>query len=104
MPLYDYVCYLCGKEAEEFVKLGEPGPSCCGVDMVKALSAPAVQPDNTGYRSQVTGEWIGSRTAHKKHLKTHGLVEVGNEKMSNAKPKEVGNLKREIADRVYGYR
>ena len=44
-------------------------------------SAPMVMPDIQGYRSTVTGEWIGSRSTHRAHLKEHRLVEVGNEKM-----------------------
>jgi hypothetical protein len=27
----------------------------------------------------VTGEWIGSRSTHRQHLKEHRLVEIGNE-------------------------
>jgi len=44
-----------------------------------ATNAPMVMNDINGYKSQVTGEWIGSRSQHRAHLKEHRLVEVGNE-------------------------
>jgi hypothetical protein len=43
------------------------------------VNAPMVQADISGYKSMVTGEWIGSRSTHRQHLKEHRLVEVGNE-------------------------
>lgn len=43
------------------------------------VNAPMVLPDIQGYQSQVTGEWIGSRSQHRQHLKEHRLVEIGNE-------------------------
>lgn len=43
------------------------------------VNAPMVQPDIAGYKSMVTGEWIGSRSSHRQHLKQHRLVEIGNE-------------------------
>jgi len=42
-------------------------------------NAPMIQADIAGYQSQVTGEWIGSRSTHRQHLKEHRLIEVGNE-------------------------
>lgn len=42
-----------------------------------------VMPDIQGYKSMATGEWIGSRSEHRDHLKRHGLVEIGNEKIEN---------------------
>lgn len=38
-----------------------------------------VMPDIQPYQSQVTGEMITSRSQHREHLKTHRLVEIGNE-------------------------
>lgn len=34
------------------------------------------------YQSMVTGEWITSRSRHREHLKDHGCIEVGNEKVT----------------------
>jgi hypothetical protein len=58
-------------------------------------------PDIQPYRSQATGEWITSRSHHRKHLKANGLIEVGNEKMEIPKPKKDDSLKREIARHLY---
>lgn len=38
-----------------------------------------VMPDISGYQSQVTGEWISSRSSHREHLKAHRLIELGND-------------------------
>ncbi len=43
------------------------------------VNAPMVIPDIQGYKSMQTGEWIGSRSQHREHLKQHRLVEIGNE-------------------------
>ena len=47
------------------------------------VNAPMVMNDIAGYKSQVTGEWIGSRSQHREHLKQHRLVEIGNETKSH---------------------
>ncbi len=44
-------------------------------------NAPMVMPDIKPYKSMVTGEIIDSRSKHRSHLKAHGMVEVGNEKL-----------------------
>ena len=31
------------------------------------------------YQSQITGEWITSRSQHREHLKLHGCVEIGDQ-------------------------
>jgi hypothetical protein len=46
---------------------------------VSVSNAPMIQADIAGYKSMVTGEWIGSRSTHRQHLKEHRLIEVGNE-------------------------
>lgn len=38
------------------------------------------------YKSAVTGEVIGGRRQHRDHLRAHGVVEVGNEKMTTRTP------------------
>ena len=40
------------------------------------------------YQSQITGEWIPSRSQHREHLKAHGCVEIGDQtrQMANWKP------------------
>ena len=49
----------------------------------REVNAPMVMTDIAGYKSMATGEWIGSRSTHREHLKQHHLVEIGNEKMTN---------------------
>lgn len=41
-----------------------------------------VMPDIKPYQSVITGEEIGGRRQHREHLKAHGCIEVGNEKLS----------------------
>jgi hypothetical protein len=43
------------------------------------VNAPMVMNDIAGYKSMQTGEWIGSRSQHREHLKAHRLLEIGNE-------------------------
>lgn len=40
------------------------------------------------YQSMVDGTRITSRSHHREHLRTHGVIEVGNEKMES-KPKQI---------------
>ena len=63
--------------------------------------APMVQSDISGYVSQIDGSWIDSKSKHRNHLKQHGCIEVGNEKMSNAAPKQDPKLKQRIAEIAY---
>jgi putative FmdB family regulatory protein len=83
MPLYGVKCNKCGKEDDIFRSISKYDdlPFCCGEKMERQLSAPMVIADIQPYISQKTGELIKSRSHHRDHLKSHGLVEVGNEKM-----------------------
>lgn len=44
-----------------------------------------VMSDIQPYQSMVTGEMVTSRSRHRQHLKEHGCIEVGNEKMEAPK-------------------
>ncbi len=68
----------------------------CAVEHKTAMVMGDIQP----YQSMVTGEMINSRSQHREHLKTHRLVEVGNEtKYLAPKPKELPpGLKRRIIE------
>ena len=82
------------EEKKEFVKAGEADYS---------QLAPVVRGDIQPYRSMVTGEIIEGRSQHRNHLKTHNVVEVGND-LNNAKPKSASQpdrLKESIARAVY---
>ena len=81
MPIYTIKCEKCGKLDDIYRSVAnfDDLPECCGARMVRTLSAPIVMADIQPSRSMVTGEEIGSRSAHREHLKRHGLVEIGNE-------------------------
>ena len=51
------------------------------------IDAPMVMGDIQPYRSVVDGSVIASRSAHRAHLRQHGLTEVGNEKIEH-KPRQ----------------
>lgn len=43
--------------------------------------APLVMPDIQPYQSMIDGTMITSRSQHREHLKAHGCIEIGNEKI-----------------------
>ena len=49
-----------------------------------------VMPDIQPYQSMIDGSMITSRSRHREHLRAHGCIEVGNEKMETkiAPPKD----------------
>ena len=106
MPLYGIKCQVCEHESEVFRSIANYDnlPECCGVKMQRVISAPSVVTDIQPYKSQITGEMIESRSAHRAHLKQHGCIEVGNETkaiMTRPKPKLDGNLKKQIVEAMY---
>ena len=67
-----------------------------------ADNAPFVFGDLKPYRSVVTGEEIGGRAQHRAHLRAHGLIEVGNERVKTPQPLgDTPGLKQEIARHLY---
>lgn len=66
--------------------------------------APMVMPDIQPYKSMLTGELISSRSTHRAHLKQHGMVEVGNEKLPTnpRRVPDVGGLRQELYARITG--
>jgi hypothetical protein len=67
------------------------------------VNAPIVMNDIQPYKSMQTGEMITSRSTHRQHLKQHGLIEIGNEKIKETKPNTYNSeeVKREIARHLY---
>lgn len=107
MPLYQIKCDVCGKKDEIYrtVASYDDLPECCGTKMHRQLTAPIVMADIQPYRSMATGEMITSRSHHRAHLKTHGLIELGNEtpKARDTSGEVKANkesLRREIAARI----
>lgn len=66
---------------------------------LREVNAPMVMNDIQGYKSMQTGEWIGSRSTHRDHLKQHKLIELGNEKIPTQKEHKYDShaVKQEIA-------
>lgn len=74
MPLYDIQCEA-GHRSERFIPLenfSDPIVCDCGRSARRSISAPMFSVDNTGYTCPITGDWIGSKTAHKENLAKHG--------------------------------
>lgn len=53
-----------------------------------------VMPDIAPYRSQIDGSIIASRSAHREHLRQHGCIEVGNEKLQDKRNFDVAPQQR----------
>lgn len=102
MPLYRAVC-ACGHQEDVFRSLSEYDnlPLHCGVRMTRAVCAPSVIADIQPYRSMATGEYVEGRRQHRDHLKRHGLIEVGNEKLENKARPQAPDLKSDIARAVH---
>lgn len=112
MPLYIVECKQCGRRQEIFRRLSEYNdlPECCNVITSRVITPVNVVADIQPYKSMITGEMITSRTKHRAHLKEHGCIEVGNEKIEPKKPnfemskKEVDALKSDISQRLESVR
>jgi hypothetical protein len=104
MPIYRATCD-CGHTEDVFkpVKDYEDMPMHCGKKMQRQICAPMVIADIQPYRSMATGEMIGGRAQHKEHLKRHGLIELGNEKITPKKaPEAPTGIKADIANVMNG--
>lgn len=55
-------------------------------------------PDIEPYQSMIDGSIISSRSQHRAHLRDHGMIEVGNEKLPEPKYKPAPGLKQAIID------
>ena len=100
MPIYEYRCAQDHvTDAYRTVDARHDCPPCdrCGASTEKIISRPSMtMPDIAGYRSTIDGTWIGSRSSHRDHLATHGVVEVGNERLPDRKPVRVGGVREDI--------
>lgn len=59
--------------------------------------------DIAPYKSMTTGEMIGGRRQHREHLRQHGLIEVGNERVKQ-RPAQVDSPRRDLIDAFNGKR
>lgn len=77
--------------------LSEPWPDACVSHYVsRETIGLQVVKDIEPYRSVITREVIGGRKQHRDHLRAHGCIEVGNEKMKPRQPEYVGGLSQDI--------
>ena len=60
-----------------------------------------VQDDISPYQSMIDGRIISSRSQHKRHLKAHGCIEVGNESMeTKVSPQKDDSRKQMLAQQL----
>lgn len=95
MPLYEYRC-ADGHVTDEYRTIDERArPAVCAkchgqADKIISRVGHAV-PDISPYRSVIDGSVINSRSSHRAHLRQHGCIEVGNERLpERAAPKPEG--------------
>lgn len=102
MPVYIYNCSNCSTEQEVFRPVSQHTktiPCDCGAEARQKITPLHVIPDIQPYRSIMTGERIRGRAHHREHLKQHGVIEVGNEKVERKVkelPPVVPDIKRAI--------
>jgi hypothetical protein len=104
MPIYATKCPSCGKTKDVYLPVSryKELPECCGKMVERVIVAPMVLADIQPYQSTIDGSMITSRSQHKAHLKSHGMVEVGNErpKQKTKEIPDVGGLREELYARV----
>lgn len=68
-------------------------------------SGPFVIGDIDPYKSMITGEMINGRRQHREHLRQHGCIEVGNERMKPKAPTPISreDIRRDLHRVVAGY-
>lgn len=94
MPIYVLGC-PCGHTEEVYRSIAEIDkdlPSHCDQVMTRRVVAPMVLGDIPPYRSMCDGTMITSRSQHRAHLKQHGVIEIGNEKIKE-RPNTLGKTK-----------
>ena len=90
MPTYTWECNRCHKQIDTVstVALRHIGPRCCGTT-IRVITPAYSMPDIAPYMA-VTGDRAGmeisGRAAHREYLKRNGLIELGNEKLTNKAP------------------
>ena len=105
MPLYDIICDA-GHRSERFIPLENfeaPIICSCQLPARRVISAPMFTVDSTGYHCPITGDWIGSKSAHRENLAKHGcrVLETGETEEASRRKKEADeSLDRAIEDTV----
>lgn len=65
------------------------------------VNAPAIMGDIQPYKSMIDGSMIASRSTHREHLRQHGCIEIGNEKVTPKPIEPPKGLRDDIARAVY---
>lgn len=102
MPLYEYKCDN-GHKFDRWLPLSkykDPQTCECGAESLKVLSINHIQPDMEAYISPIDKTIIGSRSKHKAHMKEHGVIEAGNEKLNRPKPYEPKGVAEDIVSAI----
>lgn len=86
MPVYAVKC-KCGHKEDVFRPFSDHGnwPKHCGSKMKQYLTPTNVMVDMEPYRSPIDGSIVSSRKHHRDHMRKHGVIEVGNEKLTGKK-------------------
>lgn len=82
MPVYACKCE-CGHTEDVFRKIEDHGewPDHCNTMMSRYITTTNVMADMKEYRSPLDGTVVRSRKHHRDHMRKHGVIEVGNEKL-----------------------
>lgn len=78
-------------------------------DTHSEINAPSVLADMQAYRSPLDGSIVDGRAAHRQHMRKHGVIEVGNEKLTQRATKSIDDnrhresLRKDIAKTLSGY-
>lgn len=105
MPIYTMQCQCCEHRQDIYrtiAKMNDDLPVHCEQPMQRAIVAPMVAADIQPYRSMCDGTMITSRSQHREHLRRHGVIEIGNEKLPDRVSTlgKAGDIKRDIAEIV----
>lgn len=103
MPLYPCKCNECGHYDEVILPVSryKELPFHCGEQMQRVITPLYVIEDMKPYKSPLDGSMITTRTQHREHIKRHGVVEVGNEKLPERKPVEPSSAVDDIKQAMY---
>jgi putative FmdB family regulatory protein len=76
VPIYTYACPDCHQQFDLYRTIDamqqQEACSSCGGIAHKAITAPLIKGDLSGYSCPISGKWIEGRRAHVENLKKHG--------------------------------
>lgn len=77
MPLYGYLCLVCGHEVDQLrpIEKRRDGPECCGRKMQLDVSGPYVRPDIEAYYDYDLETPIKSRQHHREVMRERDVAD-----------------------------